>query len=89
MGSNRCGILLRGHRSLQSGHTGGPDGVVCALRGVLIAPDENGHPKIALGTLVATVISTRDLSETGSVWTSLLFNEVATQIRVMHHLEWT
>ena len=60
--------------------TGGPDGVVCAPRGVLIAPDENGHPKIALGTLVATVISTRDLSETGSVWSGLFFNEVAPRI---------
>ena len=69
--------------------TGGPDGVVCAPRSVLIAPDENGHPKIALGTLVATVLSTRDLSETGSVWLDLLFNEVATQIWVMHHLPCT
>ena len=60
--------------------TSGPDGVVCAPRGVLIAPDENGHPKIALGTLVATVISTGDLSETGGVWLDLLFNEVATRI---------
>ena len=69
--------------------TGGPDGVVCAPRGVLIAPDENVLPKIALGTLVATAVSARDLSETGSVWTSLLFNEVATQIRFVHHLSWT
>ena len=71
-------IVLRGHRSLRSGPTGGPDGVVCVPRGVLIAPDENGRPKIALGTLVATVESPIDLSEIGSVWTHLLFNEVAT-----------
>ena len=74
---------------MQLDPTGGPDEVVCAPRGVLIAPDENGHPKIALGTLVATAISTRDLSETGSVWTSLLFNKVATQIWFVHHLSWT
>ena len=50
---------------------------------------ENGHPKIALGTLVAAVESTRDLGETGSVWLDLLFNEVATQIWVVHHLTCT
>ena len=70
--------------------TGGPDEVVCASRGVLIAPDANGHAKIALGTLiVAYVISTGDLSETGGVWLDLLFNEVATQIWVVHHLPCT
>ena len=50
---------------------------------------ENGHPKIALGTLVATIESNRDLSETGSVWLDLLFNEVATRIWVVHHLPCT
>ena len=74
---------------MQSGPTGGPDEVVCAPRGVLIAPDENGHAKIALGTLVAAVESIRDLSETGSVWLDLLFNEVATHIWVVHHLPCT
>ena len=74
---------------MQLDPTGGPDGVVCAPRGVLIAPDENGHPKIALGTLDATVESRRDLSETGSVWTRFLFNEVVTQILVVHHLPCT
>ena len=38
---------------MQSGPTGGPDEVVCASRGVLIAPDANGHPKIALGVHMA------------------------------------
>ena len=52
---------------MQLDPTDGPDGVVCALRSVLIAPDENGHAKIALGTLVATVESKKDLSETGSI----------------------
>ena len=78
MGGNNSVIVLRGHRSLQPGPTGGPDGVVCALRGVLVAPDVNGHLKILLDTLIATGGSSRDLSETGSVWTRLLFNKVAT-----------
>ena len=69
---------------------GGLDGVVCAPRGVLIAPDENVHPKIALGTFVVAVESTEDLSETGSAWRPhLLFNEVATQIWVVHHIPCT
>ena len=62
---------------------------MCAPRDVFIAPDENGHPKIALGTLVAPIESNRDLSETGSVWLDLLFNEVATRIWVVHHLPCT
>ena len=79
MGGNNSAIVLRGHRSLQPGPTGGPDGVVCALRGVLVAPDAvNGHLKILLDTLIATGGSSKDLSETGSVWTRLLFNKVAT-----------
>ena len=78
LGGNHSVIVLRGHRSLQPGPTGGLDGVVCALRGVLVAPDVNGHPKILSDTLISTVRSSRDLCETGSVWTRLLFNEVAT-----------
>ena len=75
---------------MQLDPTGGPDEVVCAPRGVLVASDgENGHANIALVTLVATVESTRDLSETGSVWLDLLFNKVTTQIWVVHHLPCT
>ena len=53
---------------------------------MLIAPDVKVPSKIALCSLSATVRSTRDLSETVSVWSILLFNVVATWIWVVHHV---
>ena len=58
--------------------TGGPDEVVCAPRGVCIAPDANGHAKIALGTLVATQKRSGRNRLEGSAWLDLLCNEVVT-----------
>ena len=74
---------------MRSGPTGGPDEVVCASGAVLVASDVSRHSKIALGTLCATVGSTRDLSETVSVWSILLFNVVATWIWVVHYIPCT
>ena len=89
MGSNCSGIILRGHCILQSGPTGGPDEVVCASGAMLIASDVSGHLKIAPSSLSATVKSTRDLCERGSVWSVLLSNAVATRIEVVHHIPCT
>ena len=90
MGGNSSGIILRGPCILRSGPTGGPDEVVCASGAMLIASDAvSGHLKIAPSSLSATVKSTRDLGERGSVWSVLLFNVVATRIEVVHHIPCT
>ena len=54
-----------------------------------VASDVSRHSKIAPGTPCATVESTRDLSETVSVWSILLFNVIATWIWVVHYVPCT